>query len=150
MIIAKIRYNLDIMEHFVIGYRDPLFGIIVFVLLVAMISLATYVLGRMKRAEILRELDTDQSDWMAYYSELWLFQKTNKSKVLYLPSPAEIEWRCHELRWLESCGFCRAFIVNVMEYDNPEFERIVRMVRRHGVEETYRRCKEFLFPTEYG
>lgn len=84
MIIAKIRYNLDIMEHFVIGYRDPLFGIIVFVLLVAMISLATYVLGRMKRAEKERKMGEFLHSFetmMISDSEFEKFLENNKASV---------------------------------------------------------------------
>ena len=90
------------------------------------------------------------NEWMQWFAAQARFQVVRRGRTPYLPSPAEIKLRGLQVRWLEQCGFRRSFIVNVMEYDNPEFERIVRMVRRHGVEETYRRCKEFLFPTEYG
>lgn len=103
----------------------------------------------MKRNEILQNLEDDQSNWMSYYSELWLHQKAVGGRHPYLPSPAEIEWRCEQLRWLEICGFCQAFIVNVMEHECPCIERVEQMVARHGPAETYRRCREFMMPTEY-
>jgi hypothetical protein len=103
----------------------------------------------MKRNEILRNLDGDQSEWMSYYSELWLHRAEVRGRQPYLPSPAEIEWRCRQLRWLQEQGFCRAFIVNIMEYENPCIERVEQMVARHGAYETYRRCREFMVPTEY-
>jgi len=103
----------------------------------------------MKRDKILRDLDDDQSNWMAYFSELWLHQKEVGGRQPYLPSPAEIEWRGRQIRWLEEQGFYRAFIVNVMEHECPAIERVEQMVARHGAAETYRRCREFLMPTEY-
>lgn len=103
----------------------------------------------MRRDEIIRNLVEDQSEWMAFFSELWLHQHEVKGRAPYLPSPAEIRWRCAELQWLEKCGFCRAFIVNVMEHENPCIERVRAMVARYGPAETYRRCLPFLEPTEY-
>ena len=103
----------------------------------------------MKRDQLLRELDDDQSGWISFFSELWLHQHSVGGRTPYLPSPSEIRWRCEELRWLERCGFCRAFIVNIMEHENPCIERVKQMVARHGPAETYRRCVEFLLPTEY-
>jgi hypothetical protein len=103
----------------------------------------------MKRDRILRELEDDQSLWMAFYSELWLHQHEVGGRSPYLPSPSEIEQRCEQIRWLEWQGFCRAFIVNVMEHENPTMERVVQMVKRYGPVETYRRCREFMLPTEY-
>ena len=103
----------------------------------------------MNRERLLATLDDDQSNWMSFYSELWLHQKAVKGRSAYLPSPAEIEWRCEELHWLEAQGFCRAFIVNVMEHDNPAIERVKQMVARYGPKETYRRCREFMVETEY-
>lgn len=103
----------------------------------------------MKRDEVIRELDNDPSDWMAFFAELWLHRTEVKGRQPYLPSPSEIKWRCEQLRWLESHGFCRAFIVNVMEHENPCFERVKQMIERHGAFETYRRCREFMVETEY-
>jgi hypothetical protein len=103
----------------------------------------------MKRDQILRELNDDNSLWMAFFSELWLHQHEVGGRSPYLPSPAEVEQRCQQIRWLESKGFCRAFIVNVMEHENPSIERVIEMVRRHGPAETYRRCRWFMLPTEY-
>ena len=42
-----------------------------------------------------------------------------------------------------------AFIVNIMEHENPCIERVEQMVARHGAYETYRRCREFMVETEY-
>ena len=90
------------------------------------------------------------NDWLQWYAAQSRFQHDKRGRAPYLPSPAEIEVRKRQVRWLEMCGFRRSFIVNVMELDNPEFDRVRRMVERYGPVETFRRCKEFLFPTEYG
>lgn len=82
--------------------------------------------------------------------EWWLFfRDAVRGERPYLPSPTDIARRTVDLRWLQTCGFRRAFIVNVMELDNPSLERVRQMVARYGVEETYRRCEPFLEPTEY-
>lgn len=90
-----------------------------------------------------------ESDWLDWYAALSQFQHDKKGRAPYLPSPAEIPERCRQVLWLERQGFCRSFIANIMEFDHPCFERVKQMVGRYGPEETYRRCSEFLFDTDY-
>ena len=87
--------------------------------------------------------------WLEYF-HLFRYSRNVKGRQMYVPSPAGIQIRCLHVRWLESVGFNRKFIVNVMEHDNPTIERVKQMVLRHGPEETFRRCLPFLENTEYG
>ena len=95
------------------------------------------------------ELDGDAHDWATYWAELWLHQREVQRRTPYLPSPSDIPNRCKDILWLERNKFPRKFIVNVMEYENPSIDRVRQMVERHGVNETYQRCKHFLLETEY-
>lgn len=90
------------------------------------------------------------NEWIEWWAAQSRFQIDRKGRAPYLPSPAEITIRSKQVRWLEQLGFRRSFIVNIMEFDHPDFERVRMMVQRYGPEETFRRCKEFLLPTEYG
>lgn len=91
-----------------------------------------------------------ENDWVAYYAALWRFKGQRTGRNMYLPSPAEIAERGLQVRWLESLGFPRKAIVNIMEYDNPHIDRVQQMVVRHGPEGTYRRISSFFVRTDYG
>ncbi len=95
------------------------------------------------------KLERPDNDWLEWYAALFRFQHERGGRAPYLPSPAEIDLRKRQVRWLQEQGFCRSFIVNVMEFDHPTFPKVQRMVEQYGPEETYRRCREFLFKTEY-
>lgn len=90
-----------------------------------------------------------ENEWLAYFGEVALFGGDDNGRLEYLPSPTEIEERLQDLHWLKRCGFSPAFITNVLELDNPSIDRVRSMVRRHGADETARRCQPFLERTEY-
>ena len=68
----------------------------------------------------------------------------------YLPSPAEIEQRKVQLRYLQRLGFTDRFIASVMQKDSPPFAMVMG-ARRRGLTAAQIAAKfeAFLEPTEY-
>lgn len=97
----------------------------------------------------------DEDAWMAYRWERTAKGSKGKNKVkvdkaAYLPNPDEIKLRGLQVRWLTELGFNNIFIESCMRWDSPRIEVVEKMVAKHGVEETYRRCRPFLVSNERG
>lgn len=75
--------------------------------------------------------------------EAWHYAR-DSAEAGYIPSPAEIDKQLARMKWLEYLGFNEVFISSVMIHDTPSFALVCEMVRKHGVDETYRRCRWFL------
>jgi len=88
-----------------------------------------------------------------YYDALDAYEEEiggrSANNARYLPSPGDIEQRITDLRWLQEQGFNQRFIASVLQFDTPTLDVVVKMVKRHGPFETYKRLRIFLAPTEY-
>lgn len=79
---------------------------------------------------------------------LWLRDVARPGVQGYMPSPAEIEERRVLLEELQDRGLPDALITSVMVEDTPTLEVLRRMLRRYGVQETWRRVKPFIVDEE--
>jgi len=68
----------------------------------------------------------------------------------YLPSPAEIEQRKIQLRYLQRLGFTDRFIASVMQKESPPFAMVMKAKRRGlTAAQIAAKFEAFLEPTEY-
>ena len=94
--------------------------------------------------------EDSRGDWLEWFAlRAEYCEAERRGRRVYVPSPAEIESRKVDTRWLYSLGFPACFVASVMEHDSPNIERVRTLVARHGVEETLRRCRSFLVGSEY-
>lgn len=79
--------------------------------------------------------------WLLYEDEVDGFRG-------YLPDPDEVDERLELLRYLQGLGLHRRIIGSTMIHGTPTLEVLLRMVARHGVEETHRRLEPFIEETD--
>lgn len=91
----------------------------------------------------------EDNEWVLWYATELRHGGIRRGRSMYLPSPAEIEARKVDVHMLVKLGFDSAFVASVMQYDMPHIDRVKRLLKLYGPEETYRRCQPFLHRSEY-